>query len=128
MGVVEQLVVEGSNRIAEDAVGEAEGMVVVEVAVEMLWLLTLLRQALIVHPQRNQVRVTPPEMLALNATRRSTRFVIVQAARRTSSLNYFSDMRKNCESVGRQRVVCLSGSLASWKPVSRLMQRIVGRS
>ncbi|KAE9282550.1 hypothetical protein PR003_g27379, partial [Phytophthora rubi] len=107
---------EGSNRIAEDAVGEAEGMVVVEVAVEMLRLLTLLRQALIVHPQRNQARATPPEMLALNATRRSTRFVIVQAARRTSSPNYFSDMRENCESVGRQRVVCLSGSLASWKP------------
>ncbi|KAE9061040.1 hypothetical protein PF010_g29971 [Phytophthora fragariae] len=51
---MEQLVVEGSNRIAEDAVGEAEGMVVVEAAVEMLQLLTLLRQALIVHPQRNQ--------------------------------------------------------------------------
>ncbi|KAE8993828.1 hypothetical protein PR002_g20121 [Phytophthora rubi] len=110
---MEQLVVEGSNRIAEDAVGKAEGMVVVEVAVEMLRLLTLRRQALIVHPQRNQVRVTPPEMLALNATGRSTRFVIVQAARRTSSPNYFSDMRENCESVGRQRVVCLSGSLAS---------------
>ncbi|KAE8962464.1 hypothetical protein PF005_g30218 [Phytophthora fragariae] len=83
---MEQLVVEGSNRIAEDAVGEAEGMVVVEAAVEMLQLLTLLRQALIVHPQRNQVRVNPPVMLALNATRPSTRFVIVQAAGRALSI------------------------------------------
>ncbi|KAE8877164.1 hypothetical protein PF007_g29635 [Phytophthora fragariae] len=47
---------------------------------------------------------------------------------RTSSLNYFSNMRENCESVGRQRVVCLLGSLASWKPESRLLRRIVGRS